>query len=422
MSSSKHRVVITGTGLVTPTGNTTNETWDSLIAGRSGIIEMEDPILEGFPSKVAGLVKNEQEMLNEVFSLAKQRKADRFIRLAVLAAYEAMHSAGLDKTIPSNRERFGAYIGVGVGGLTTFAEAARLFDKSGRRAVSPFLLPRTISSEAPGWISMEFDLQGPMLSVANACASGANAIGLAYQAICNGEADYMVAGGTESCINELSMAGFGNMRALSTWQGDPKQACRPFSNDRCGFVIAEGAGVVVLERKDLAEKRGAPIIAEVVGYGCSSDAYHLTAIHPEGRGGIQSIKNALSQAKINPESIGYINAHGTATKMNDFSETKIIKKVFGDHVEPSNPNHAVISSTKSMTGHMLGGTGSAEIAFCALALKNKIVPPTINLDEPDPECDLDYVPHSARSLDLEYALSSSFGFGGGNAVVVLKKV
>lgn len=283
------------------------------------------------------------------------------------------------------------------------------------------MLPKAIMNEAPGWISMEWDLQGPMLSFCNACASGTDALGMAYKAVERGDADYMVAGGTESCLNVMSYTAFGNMRALSTWDGDPKNASRPFDKDRSGFVMAEGAAILILERKDLALKRGAKIYAEIAGYGSASDAYHITAIHPEGRGGMLSVKMALEDANIKPEDIDYINAHGTATPMNDPAETSIIKKVFGAKADPQNPDHLVISSTKSMTGHMLGATGAAEAAFCALAIKNQVVPPTINLSSPSEECDLDYVPNKSRDKKINYAMSNSFGFGGGNAVLVLKK-
>lgn len=416
MKHEQNEVVITGVGLVTPLGNTAKETWQSVVNGKSGITCLDHFDTSNHSCKVAGFVKNEQPLLDNIFPAAKQRKSDRFIHLAVLAAHEAMKDANLTKEFPSNRDRFGSYFGVGIGGLSTFIEGGYIFKEHGPKKISPFLLLRAIMNEAPAWVSLEWNLQGPMLALCNACASGTDAVGMAAKVIRNGDADYMIAGGTESCTTGPSFSSFDNMRALSSWKGDPTQASRPFDRDRSGFVMSEGAAVLVLERKDLALKRGAEIYAEIVGYGSAADAFHLAAIHPEGRGGISSIKKALNDANINPSDIDYINAHGTATPMNDPAETKIIKSVFGDHAKK-----LMVSSTKSMTGHMLGATGAAEAAFCALAIKNGIVPPTINLDNPDINCDLDYVPKIARDHEINYALSNSFGFGGGNAVIALKK-
>jgi len=328
----------------------------------------------------------------------------------------------LSELFPEQRDRFGAYVGVGVGGLSSIVEGGLQLQTQGMRRISPFLLPRVICNQAAGWLSMQWQLQGPITAIVNACSSGADAFGLAFRAIRDGYADYMLTGGTESCITPISIAGFGNMRALTQWSGDPAHASRPFERNRTGCVLAEGAGIVVLERKDLAEKRGASIYAEVVGYGATSDAYHITAMHPEARGSVQAIEQALHDAQIDRSVINYINAHGTATQMNDALETVAIKKVFGDYVDMHNKNRCIISSTKSMTGHMLGAAGGVEVALSALALKHQIVPPTINLDESDPVCDLDYVPHEARDASLEYAMSNSFGFGGANSVIVLKRV
>lgn len=416
-----NQVVITGIGLVTPVGLTTKNSWDALLAGKSGVSALHN-YPSWFPSRVAGIVQGEESLLSQALTSAKLRKIDRFTQLAFLAALEALSNAQCSIIFPENRERFGIYLGVGIGGLTTITEGVRLYDASGIKAISPFLLTRVIANEAPGWISMELNLQGPMMAFSNACASGADAIGFAYNAIKSGSADYMLAGGTESCINELSLASFGNMRALSTWKGNPENASRPFSRDRCGFVIAEGACVLMLERKEHAQKRGAPIVAEIVSYAATSDAYHIAAIHPEGRGIIQALQKSLIHAQINPDDIGYINAHGTATPMNDATETKALKTIFKDSLDANKPNHIIVSSTKSMTGHMLGATGAVEIACTALALQHQIAPPTINLFENDPECDLDYAPHHAKPITTNYALSNSFGFGGGNAVVVLKRV
>ncbi len=417
----KNRVVITGIGLVSPVGNNVADNWQSIINGKSGIVSLDDFDLNLYRSNVAGIVSGEKEGLDKVFPKQKQRKTSRFIQLAVLASFEAMKDAGLGRETPIDRERFGTYVGVGVGGLGVISEGASLLQKSGPKHLSPFLIPKAIISEVPAWVSMEWNLQGPMLGVCNACASGADSIGLAFRAIQFGSADYMLVGGTESSITPLALATFGNMRVLSSWRGDPAEASRPFAKDRCGFVIAEGAGILILERKDLAEKRGANIYAEIVGYGAVSDSYHITAMHPEGRGAVLAIRQALKEGGISPEQVGYVNAHGTATPMNDPIEVHVLKKVFGPAVDPTNPKRVFVSSTKSMTGHLLGAAGAVEVAFSALALKNQIVPPTINLHHNDEICNLDFVPNQPREKKIEYAISNSFGFGGGNAVIALSK-
>lgn len=414
----KHRVVITGIGLVTPVGNDTKSSWHSLIEGKSGIIKFQSDLDLGRCARVAGQVIGVQELIDSVLTKQEQRKTGRFIQLSVVAAKEAIADAGV---MDANKTRFGAFIGVGVGGVEMIEQGVVDYTNRGPKAISPFLLPSVISNEAPGWMSIKFGLQGPTMAVVNACSSGNDAIGHAFHAVQDGYADYMLAGGAESCLTPLSLVGFGNMRALSTWQGDPTGASRPFSVDRSGFVMGEGAGILLLEREDLARKRGAKIYAEIVGYGVTSDAYHITAIHPEGEGGVRAIRCALAEARVSRDQVGYVNAHGTATPMNDGVETKMLKTVFGDHVNPATANHAVVSSTKSMTGHMLGAAGGAEVAFTALALKNQLVPPTINLENPDPACDLDYIPNQAREILLSHAISNSFGFGGANSVIVLKR-
>ncbi len=434
-----HEVVITGIGLVTPLGTNTQATWENIVAGNSGLSRFDHPDLEGYRYRNVGLVKETDEQRNNILSPKDQKKTDRFIHLALMAGHEAMYDAGLDQQNPIDRNRFGVHVGVGVGGLETVSNAALTFDKRGPKRLSPFIVPKAINNLAPCWLSMQWNLQGPSIAVTSACSSGADAIGTAFRAIRNGYCDYMLAGGTESGIIPLGIAAFGNMRALSSWSGDPKQASRPFDKDRNGFVIAEGSGIIVLERKDLAVKRGAHIYAELAGYGTTADAHHITAMHPECRGAVSAMNQALADAQIDKTKINYINAHGTSTHMNDPLETLALKKVFGEHIIPkdsqnthgythaiqkyisSKQTHALVSSTKSMTGHMLGAAGGVEIALSALALKHQIAPPTINLDNPDPACDLDYVPHKARKAKLEYAMSNSFGFGGGNAVVIVKK-
>lgn len=426
MTESRRRVVVTGIGLTTPAGSSAELSWDSLVNGRSGISSLvEDDTFETEAvfnaSKVAGLVKNVQPKIDSVLSVQEQRKTDRFIQLALVAGEEAIVDAGLSKEFPHDRGRFGAYVGVGIGGLESIAQAALDFNERGYRAISPFMLPRVISNEAPGWLSIKFDLQGPTMAIVNACSSGNDAIGQAFRAIQDGHTDYMIAGGTESCVTPLVFAGFGNMRALSSWKGDPACASRPFDKDRSGFVLAEGAGLILLEREDFARKRGAKIYAEIVGYGAHSDAHHITAIHPEGRGAVRSIQSALNQAKVSQEKIGYVNAHGTATYMNDPSETKILKNVFGSRANKTSADRLLVSSTKSMTGHMLGAAGGAEVAFTALAIKHGVLPPTINLDTPDDLCDLDFLPKNSVEKRVDYALTNSFGFGGANSVILLKK-
>lgn len=418
----KHRVVITGLGIVTPLGNDIETTWQKLLAGKSGISYLADkfPSLANYDCKVAGFVKNEQALIDDILTTKEQHHTDRFIHLGLIAAKQAMIDSGLSGSLPEQRDRFGSYIGVGLGGLSQIENAVKKYDSDGPKRLSPFTIPSLISNEAVGWASIKWNIQGPTAIITNACSSSSNALGIAMREIRDGYSDYILAGGTESCMIPAAIAGFGNMRALSNWQGNPEQASRPFDAQRTGFVMAEGAAMLVLERKDLAIKRNAKIYAEIVGYGSTTDAYHITAIHPDGMGGIMAVRQALIDANIEPSQVDYVNAHGTGTKMNDLVETKILKHVFGKHVNPSNPKHACISSTKSMTGHMLGATGAAEAIFCALALYNQILPPTINLENTDPCCDLDYIPNVARNANIKYAISNSFGFGGNNATLVLK--
>ena len=418
----KHSVVITGIGIITPLGNNVATTWENLLAGKSGISHLADkfPSLADYDCKVAGFVKNEQSLIDEILTAKEQHHTDRFIHLCLVAAKQAMNDSGLSNSFPEQRDRFGSYIGIGLGGLSQIENAIRKYDSNGPKRLSPFTIPSLISNEAVGWASIKWNIQGSTAIITNACSSSSNALGLAMREIRDGYADYMLTGGTESCMIPAAIAGFGNMRALSTWQGNPENASRPFDAQRTGFVMAEGAAMLMLERKDLAIKRNAKIYAEIAGYGSTTDAYHITAIHPDGTGGIRAVEQALHDAQIEPSQVDYINAHGTGTKMNDAVETKILKQVFGQHVNPSSERHACISSTKSMTGHMLGATGAAEAIFCALAIQNQIIPPTINFDNADPNCDLDYVPNIARKATVNYAISNSFGFGGNNATIVLK--
>jgi len=413
-----HRVAVTGIGLVTPLGVGTQNTWDALCEGRSGIKRLDDPLLKDYTVDIAGVVPPIEEHLNLFLSSKEQHKTDRFSHLALLAAREAMSHAGYPDFTDEQKLRTGVYVGVGFGGLSSLVSAVRDLDQKGMRRISPYLIPKVISNEAACLVAIAWGLQGPALSVNSACSSGADAIGQAYRAIQTGVADAMLAGGAESCLSPLALAGFGNMRALARPSGSPEDASRPFDAKRNGFVMAEGAGILLLERWDMAVKRGATIYAELVGYGSTCDAYHTTALHPEGRGSQAALRQALQQAQITPDQVAYINAHGTSTQMNDVVETQSIKKVFGTHAH----NGLLVSSTKSMTGHMLGAAGGVEGGIAALSLHTSVAPPTRNLDNPDPLCDLDYVAHDARTHNGAYALTNSFGFGGSNVVLAFKKV
>lgn len=416
-------VVITGIGLVSPLGNTTEATWQAALAGTSGIKSLSSEFAESSRwARVAALVTDEQTQLDATIPAITQKKTDRFIHLALMAGSQAMQDAGFTTTFPQDREQFGVYVGVGIGGLGSIGQSMVQFAQQGEKTVSPFLIPKVISNEAAGWLSMEWNLQGSSLAFVNACSSSADSLGLAYRMIKDGYADYMLAGGAEASVTPLAMAAFGNMRALSAWKGDVTQASRPFDFYRTGFVMGEGAAMLVLERKSSALKRSAKIYAEFSGYAATADAYHVTAMHPEGRGAQRAIQQALKTSQLNLSDIGYINAHGTGTPMNDSIESHVIKTVFGEHVNPSVKNHILVNSTKSMTGHLLGAAGALEVAFTALALHHQQVPPTINLTTPDPACALDYIKDTARDLTFNHAISNSFGFGGGNSVVVLSKV
>ena len=415
-------VVITGMGLVTPLGCDIASNWDALCAARSGISSPDTFEFGSNAARALGLVHGTSALLDPIFPPQKQRKTERFMHLAVLAAMQAMRDAGCDTNYPLDRSRMGVYLGVGVGGLDAMCEGISGFKRGGPRSVSPLLIPRTISSEAAAWLSIEWDLQGPMGTVCNACSSSADAIGIAWHLIQSGAVDIMLAGGTESCVTPVAFAGFANMRAVSSWEGDPSAACRPFAKDRSGFVMAEGSGMLVLERESHARARGAQIYARLVGYGASSDAHHITAMHPDGRGAEQAVRRALRVAHLSPDAIDYVNAHGTSTAINDPVETAVIKRVFGVRAHRDTQGHLLVSSTKSMTGHMLGAAGAVELVYSALAIQHQVVPPTINLHAPDEQCDLDYVAHEARSADISHVMSNSFGFGGSNSVLILERV
>ncbi len=407
------RVVITGLGLITPVGIGIHETWTALCAGKSGITEITRFDTSDFQTKIAGEVK---DFHPEDFLPRKEAKRTQpFIAYAVAATRMALEDSGL-VIDSSNADRVGVLTGCGLGGLSMLEDTCRVLDKRGPKRVSPFFIPMMIGNMAPGMISIHFGAKGPNASIATACAAGTHAVGDAFKIIKRGGADAMIAGGVESVITRTCIAGFNAMKALSTRNDEPEKASRPFDRDREGFVVGEGCGILILETLEGAIKRGARIYAEICGYGMSGDGYHMSAPSPDGEGAARCMKSAIDDAGIQYSMIDYINAHGTSTQLNDLYETKAIKSVFKDKAY-SIP----ISSTKSMTGHLLGGAGGIETVFTALTIHKGIIPPTINLDNPDEECDLDYVPNIARKMNVDVAMSNSFGFGGTNATLILKK-
>ena len=409
------RVVITGVGAVSPVGNTAEETWSSLIAGKSGI----GPITHFDTSDPACKVKLAAEVKDFDPSLYMEkgdiRKSDLYSQYAMAAAVQAMQDSGLEGNIDS--QRLGVYVGSGIGGMDTFVDQCNTLEQKGMKRISPFFIPMMISNMAAGNIAIRFKAKGPSMCVTTACATSAHAIGEAFHTIRYGYADAMIAGGAEATINKLAVAGFTNCKALTT-EEDPNRASIPFDKERNGFVMGEGGAILVLEEYEHAKARGAKIYAEIVGYGNTNDAYHMTAPEPNAEGSAKSIELAVKEAGMPADAVLYINAHGTSTPLNDKTETLAIKKALGEEVA----HKAMVSSTKSMTGHMLGATGALEAMACAYALRDGVVPPTINYREPDPECDLDYVPNEARKADIEYAITTNLGFGGHNACLVLKKI
>jgi 3-oxoacyl-[acyl-carrier-protein] synthase II len=399
---------------VSPLGVGTAENWSALLEGRSGIGPITRFDATGYPSRIAGEVKG----FNPLDYLDKKevKKSDTFIHYALAATRFALEDAGL-KIDQGNGDRVGVVIGSGIGGLPLIESMHKILLEKGPDRVSPFFIPGLIVNMAAGQVSIRYGAKGPSTSPATACTTGLHAIGDAFRFIQAGEADAMIAGGAEAVITPLSVAGFCASRAMSHRNDEPERASRPWDVQRDGFVISEGCGIVILEEFETARRRGATIYAEAVGYGMSSDAYHITAPHPEGEGAVRVMRAALKDAELAPEKIGYINAHGTSTPLGDLSEVRAIKTAFGDHAY-----RLAVSSTKSATGHLLGAAGGLETGILALAVRNQTLPPTINLDEPGEGCDLDFVPHKARSVDFEYAMSNSFGFGGTNASIVLKRV
>jgi len=407
------RVVITGIGIVSPLGLGVKQNWESLIAGRTGITRISKFDPKDFSSQIAGEVKDFNPL--DFIEKKESKKMDPFIQYAVAAADMAVEDSGIEKS-KLKGDRTGVYVGSGIGGIHSIEENHKILLQKGPKRISPFFLVSTVINEASGQISIRTKSGGPNSANATACSTGTHAIGDSYRIIARGDADIMLAGGSEAPITPLGVAGFCSMRALSLRNHDPEKASRPFDNERDGFVIAEGAGVLLLEELSSALKRGADIYAEIIGYGMSGDAFHVSAPCPDGEGAYRCMKRALNDAGIEPSDIDYINAHGTSTPWNDKIETLALKRVFKE-----NAYEIPISSTKSMTGHMLGAAGGFEAAATALVLKNQVIPPTINYENPDPQCDLDYVPNVSRLAEMTYALSNSFGFGGTNGTLVLKR-
>ncbi len=407
------RVVVTGVGAVTPVGNTAEEFWAALIQGKSGIGPITRFDASPLPTRIAGELKGFDPL--RYIDKKDDRKLDPFLKYAIACAAMAVEDAGLNVE-RVDRTRFGVLVGSGIGGITTLLETHKVLLEKGPDRVSPFFIPMLIINMASGLISMRFGARGPNSSVVTACATGNHAIGDAMKIIQRNDADVMIAGGSEAIILPLTFAGFCQMKAMSTRNDDPGRASRPFDATRDGFVCGEGGGLLVLESLEHALGRDARIYAEVVGYGMTGDAHHMTAPDPEADGAARAMLLAMKDAEVEPSTVGYINAHGTSTPYNDKSETMAIKRVFGDHA-----HKLAVSSTKSMTGHLLGAAGGIEAIATALAIHHGILPPTINYETPDPECDLDYVPNLARKQDVEVALSNAFGFGGTNATIVLRK-
>jgi 3-oxoacyl-[acyl-carrier-protein] synthase II len=408
------RVVITGMGVVTPLGHDLDTFWKNLVTGQCGIDTISAFDATPFDTKIAGEVKNFDA--TPAFPSPKDiRRTDRYSQFGVYAGWSALKDSGLDLN-KDNLDEIGVFLGSGIGGLATTSDQLRILDQRGPGRVSPFTIPMLISNMASGLISMYFNLRGPNFATCSACATANHAIGEAWRTIKMGDAQVMLAGGSEAAVIPIGIAGFCAMRAMSTRNDDPKTASRPFDKDRDGFVMGEGAGVIVLEELERAKKRGAKIYCEVVGYGNTADAYHLTSPPPGGEGAVRCMKMALKTGGLNLEDVTYVNAHGTSTPVGDVCETQAIKTVFGDYAKK-----LAVSSTKGATGHMLGAAGAVEMAACAMAIKTGIVPPTINYQTPDPECDLDYVPNTAREMNVNAIVNNSFGFGGHNSTIAAKK-
>jgi 3-oxoacyl-[acyl-carrier-protein] synthase II len=409
----KRRVVVTGLGALTPLGNSVSESWEGAVAGKSGIGPITKFDCSNYKSRIAGEIKNFDP--SQFVNKQEIRRYDDFILYSIAASEMAMADAKLTVS-PEFSERTGVIIGSAIGGIYTLEEELRNLFSANPRKISPFAVPAILANLASGHVSIRFGAKGPINCAVTACAAGTSAIGDAYKTIAYGDADVMITGGVEAAVTQLAVGGFGAMRALSVKNDEPQKASRPFDKDRDGFVIGEGCGIIILEELSFALNRGARIYAELAGYGCTSDAFHMAAPPPGHEGAARSMRVAIKDAGLNPEDVDYINAHGTSTPLNDLYETQAIKTLFGEHSKKM-----MVSSTKSMTGHMLGGTGGVEAIFAVKALQEGLIPPTINLDNPIEECDLDFVPHVARRKEINTALSNTFGFGGVNAVLLFRK-
>lgn len=410
---SRRRVVITGLGMLSPLGNTVADSWQGILAGRSGIGLIEHMDLSAYATRFGGSVKGFDV---ELYLSAKEaRKLDLFIQYGLAASFQAVRDAGLEVT-DANRERIGVAMGSGIGGLTNIENNCRSLIEQGPRRISPFFVPGSIINMVSGFLSIHLGIQGPNYAIATACTTGTHCIGMAARNIAYGEADVMIAGGSEMAACGLGLGGFGAARALSTRNDEPTRASRPWDKGRDGFVLSDGAGALVLEELEHARARGATIYAELVGFGMSGDAFHMTSPPDDGAGAARCMRNALRDAGLNADQVQYINAHGTSTPAGDLAEAAAVKSVFGDHAY-----RVAVSSTKSMTGHLLGAAGAVEAIFSVLAIRDQVAPPTINLEEPDEGCDLDFVPHQARSMPIDVVLSNSFGFGGTNGSLVFRR-
>ena len=410
----KRRVVVTGMGILSPVGNTIESAWANVVAGKSGIGAVTHFDAAAFPTRFAGEVRDFD--VSAWLPLKEARKMDKFIHYGIVAGVDALKDSGLEIT-EANAERVGVAIGAGIGGIATIEDTCAAYQAGGPRKISPFFVPSTIINMVAGHLSIMLGLKGPNIAVVTACTTAAHNIGLAARMIAYGDADAMLAGGSEHAVSPTSMGGFGQMRALSSRNDEPERASRPWDRDRDGFVLGDGAGVLMLEEFESAKKRGARIYAEMAGFGMSADAFHMTSPPEGGEGAAQAIRIALRDAKLNPDQVDYLNAHATSTPLGDIAECRAMKAVFGPHAY-----RLAVSSTKSMTGHLLGAAGGIEAIFSILALRDQIAPPTINLENPDPQCDLDFVPNTARAMKISVALSNSFGFGGTNGSLIFTRV
>ncbi|GJL74149.1 beta-ketoacyl-ACP synthase II [Nitrosomonas sp.] len=412
---SKRRVVVTGMGIISPVGNTVSKAWENIVAGKSGITRITRFDASAFSSQIAGEVEDFD--ISEYLPVKEARRMDVFIHYGMAAATQSIKDAGIEDITNLEAERIGVNIGSGIGGLPMIEYMDDVYHRGGPRKISPFFIPSTIINMISGNLSIKYGFKGPNLAIVTACTTATHSIGNSARMIEYDDADIMICGGAESCVTPLAIGGFAAAKALSVKNDNPEAASRPWDLARDGFVLGEGAGVLVLEEMEHAKRRGATIYAELVGFGMSADAYHMTAPSEDGEGAARCMSNALKNAKINPSEVDYVNAHGTSTPLGDIAETTAVKRCFGEHA-----SKLVVNSTKSMTGHLLGAAGGVEAIFSALAIHHQISPPTINLENQDPQCDLDYVPNEARKMDINVALSNSFGFGGTNGTLVFRKV